>query len=200
MLTDEQLAVRVAAGDELAMRALATRFASMTRSLARDVYAAGLDRDDLDQEAQIALYIAARSWRGGHGLAFASFAREVVRRRLISVVIAARRVKHDLLSFADRVVVLEDGQTVAAVDVLEAANADAYEIIAEREQLRTVVRTIRDGLSPLEREWLVGHVFCGRPYAEDGVDKRADNALQRARRTLTHALAEADAAPLERAA
>lgn len=61
--------------------------------IASDFFAAGMDSDDLAQEALIGAVQARRSWRPGTGCSFGTFERRCMRRRVIDVVETALRSK-----------------------------------------------------------------------------------------------------------
>lgn len=206
-MTDEQAAARAAAGDELAMRALLDRYEGFVASLARFFFDQAADRDDLFQEARLAFFFAVRDYRPDAGATFKSFVSLVVRRHLIDYVKAARRPGRLALTTATRWVV-DDGDEVEAVTLIAAAGAEPDERLAVRDDVRLIVRTVNERLSPLERECLLafmngetmralqarlGHEFStgsldivGRPRP-----KVVENAIGRAQRKVRQALAEA---------
>lgn len=74
---------------------------SVALLVSRDYRFPGADVDDVRQEALIALWDACRSWDPERG-PFEPFARLVVRSRLMSVLRAHLRVKHEVLTRAER--------------------------------------------------------------------------------------------------
>jgi RNA polymerase sporulation-specific sigma factor len=190
VLTDEKLVARARTGDTVAMEVIVVRYEPVARWVAADFYDPSGDPDDLRQEARIGIVKAVRDYQPG-ATAFRHFAFLCCRRQVVTAVMTATRGKHEALTHAVRVSVIDDGERVDAVDQVEAVNAEPAEILAERDQLRTLVAAIRDDLSPLEREWIIAHVFCGERYSGRGTAKVADNALQRARRKMLRALKDA---------
>lgn len=147
-------------------------------TLAREYWIPGADRQDVEQEAMVALWHAARDYRAGHGTTFKTFAKLVIRRHLIECVRAGLRGKHSLLSRAARVAVNDEDEQIAIVELL-AGGRDPADIVVALEEIRAL-RVAIAGLSPLERKGL-GHVVAGVQYRRD---RQVDNAIQRARRKL----------------
>lgn len=222
ILTEEQLAVRAAAGDELAIVALFARYEPVLRALARDFYAPGLELDDLVQEAAFGLYKAVRDWRPAPDAAwFATFARMCITRQLITALKTATRSKHGPLNRAlslDRQLDADDGGGSTLAEVLPApASWDPAQVLADRAELEQLLEVIETRLSPLERECLFAFMAgetmratqlrLGRPLCETSRDEQGrprpkvvENAIDRANRKMRVALVEADAVPLDVAA
>lgn len=183
-MTDVQLVARAQAGDRDAAGELVARFESFVRNLAANFYLPGADRDDVLQEARVALLQAVKNFDPAAGTPFRGFVALVVRRQLASAVIHARRDKRRTVDEALRQVVLEDGP-VPIVDVLEAVDPSALEQLAGREQLADLAHAIRAHLSRLEAYCLLASVN-GVSYDEiaarvGGGEKRVDRAITRAR-------------------
>ncbi|HMA26057.1 MAG: sigma-70 family RNA polymerase sigma factor [Solirubrobacterales bacterium] len=138
----------------------------LAEAIAADFFFPGADRDDVKQEAMVALLEAARSYDPSRG-PFKVLARIVVKRRLRDALKAARARKHELLSAA------------SPLDGTQRAPADVVDLVALRLEVQRIVRASH-ALSPLEREAL-GMSLRGEPYYRD---KRLDNAAQRARKRL----------------
>jgi len=152
----------------------------LARGLASEFFLPGAERDDIEQEALLALVLAARAFDPKRGVSFRSFAKVVIRRRLQTAVTTARRQKHLLLTEAVRSVRDERGQRFDAVDVVASRDPDTHELYEIRARLAELVRGFHEDLSQRERAAVV-HIFNGNPYVGD---KATDNALCRARRKL----------------
>lgn len=197
-MTDEQLAARAHNGDPLAWQALLARYDRLTRHLARGYYTPVGDRADLHQEALIGFTKAVRDYHHTGTPAFRGFLVLCIRRQLQTALTAANRAKHQPLTHAHRTARNDDGDTVEALDLCEAAGADPADRLIERERLDTV-RAALASLSALERAAL-DSVLQGRSYADTermlgypvgGKAKVVDNALARARAKLRAATSEA---------
>lgn len=219
--TDEQLALAAQAGDERAVAELVDRFTGLAYTLARPFATRRSDSDDMRQEALIAITEAAHTYRPDRGAAFKSLAILAIRRQLYTVIVTDNRMmrRPTVAPFElDQVLETDDGDGAAGHDVIaDPTVRDPADIISERDQLQTVVRVIRDEMSPLERESIVGFVFLDETYFEtearildfDGdrpgraryaKAKVVDNALTRARRKLRVALDLPEPRPLGAAA
>lgn len=196
-MTDEQLAVRAAAGDQLAFEALSVRFRPMLRFHSRSLYAAGEEREDFDQAALVGLFEACRDFRTDRGANFRTFANQVVGRLVIDHAKARTRLKHGPLSRAlsldAPMLGAEDEGATTFGEGLDGKTLEPGDVLEQRDELRRLVAAIRGGLSRLEREALVGFVFNGESYAEvearlETNAKTVDNALQRAKRKVADAV------------
>lgn len=213
MLTDEQLVARAQAGDTAAMDAIVARYEAAAIWSARDLYVRDGEREDLNQEARLGVFKAVRDYNPGRSNSFKGFMFLVVRRQVITAVKTATRGKHELLTFAARSAMNDDGDEIAAVELVEDRAAEIVGLLSRRADLATVLHVARYRLSPLERTVLAG-VLNGEQYLElqtrlgrpmsrhaDGSPrpKVVENAWQRVQDKLRRAL-EADAVPLGRAA
>ncbi len=153
--------------------ALWTKHRPLARAIASDFYLPGSERQDVEQEALIGLWEAART----HDDALSPFkvwASIVIRRRLTSCLRAATR--HKQLSLTQSV---RDYDTPYLHQVSDRVD--------DREQLRAVLHAIDNDLTEFQRHCVIG-VATGLSYPEiDGNIKRVDNALMRARAKLREA-------------
>ena len=113
-LPDMVLVRRAKDGDVDAMGELVVRYRSYALSIANDFYFPGGDRDDVQQEALIAITVAVRSYRESRGVPFTPFLGLCVSRWLSSALKMSRREKHHVLNEAARNLVDEDGETASA--------------------------------------------------------------------------------------
>jgi len=157
----------------------------MARGIAREFYIPGADKDDVEQEALIGLWIAARDYEPDKGT-FRSFAALVVRRRLVACVKTATRKKHLVLNAAIRTKIDTEGDTQAIADLLPSLH-QVVDVAESREQLAVVITAIGSDLTEFERECVIG-IATGVDYLALGPYKKVDNALFRARRKLRRSL------------
>lgn len=165
---------------------LIARYAPEVQRMARGLgwYLQGAELEDLEQEALIGLLLAARTHRPELG-PFPAFARLCARRRMTTALRLAKAHKHGSLTFASRVMVNEEGETMPAVEAIPAVFGDPERELAAREALRAVLRAA-EGLTDIERCAVFG-VACGGAYSEFGPFKRVDNASQRGLKKLRRA-------------
>jgi RNA polymerase sigma-H factor len=185
-LPDTILVRRAKEGDVDAMGELVVRYRRYACSIANRFYFAGSDRDDVDQEALIAITVAVHSFRESEGVPFTPFLGLCIHRWLTSALVASRRQKHQLLNEADRHAPDGEGDTFTLAELVPDRRSDPVVVALARERLREIAERFQH-LTAVEREAIVG-VTNGRSYLEidarPGGKKRTDNAVQRARKKL----------------
>ena len=134
--------------------------------ISRGYYIPGSDRDDVEQEALIALWVACKAYSPAEGVPFTSFASIVIKRRLASCLKYASRPSRLALSQAER-----DLERVQAREE-QAGRIELWEIVEASRSLTLLERTA-------VHRFVVGTYDCR--------DKQMDNALTRARRKLREA-------------
>lgn len=188
--TDEDLVVRVRAGDDRALTELLERYRGFARAKARSYFLVGGDREDTAQEAMIGLYKAVRDYLPGHGASFRSFAELCITRQVLTAVKSATRHKHAPLntyvSF-DRPSDSDQDRTIADTVAVE-PEEDPLEQVVSSDEFRRLQTSFDEILSGLETDVLSLYVE-GRSYQEiaDVLGRRVksiDNAIQRIKRKL----------------
>ena len=97
-LADDALAARFQAGDRAALEVLIDRYRRFARAKSRGYFLVGGDADDIEQEALIGLYKAARDFRPEHLASFRAFAELCITRQIITAIKSANRQKHQPLN------------------------------------------------------------------------------------------------------
>lgn len=161
--------------------ALWQRNRGLARSIADGYFWGGAERQDIIQEAEIGLWIAARAWNPNGAATFKTFAALVIRRRLNALLRSALRERQRALNEALTGGVGEDNTLLVE---LVAAPHDVERVVVARDRLDRLTEAV-GRLSPLERE-AVARAANGEPYV--GV-KSLDNALTRARAKIRKAAA-----------
>ena len=167
---------QAAAGDQEAFALLVHRMMPLIHSQIHHCRCAGIENEDLAQEALMGLLAAVRTYREDGGAAFTTYATTCIRNRLLTVV---RRNG----SLADREVPMEDSPELPDV------TADPALRLQEQEELDNLLQKIRTRLTDTEyRVLLLRLSDCS--YAEVAAQlgitaKAVDNAVQRMRRKLT---------------
>jgi RNA polymerase sporulation-specific sigma factor len=190
-------------GDSRAQEVLLRRYEPLVRhTVWRLRLPCRCDRDDIAQEARLALLRAIRAWQPDRG-PFCAFAAHCVRTKTASALTAARARKHQPLSQAlsldwsappstnpfMRAPLDEEGPRTRyslAAPVAQ-ADGDPARAVLVREQL-TAVRAAWPRLTEKERDVLAG-ALDGKSYRQLAADldctvKAIDGALRRARRKL----------------
>ncbi len=191
--SDEDLAGRFQGGDSEALDALLRRYRRFTKSKARGYFLIGGDADDIEQEAMIGLFKAARDFRSDRQSSFRAFAELCVTRQIITAIKGATRQKHQALN---RYVSISSVGTAADHEgdrAMEELLGDRKEIdpadqVANHERFDTMRESMTRMLSSLEVDVLRLYVE-GKSYHEIGVHlnrhvKSIDNALQRIKHKL----------------
>jgi RNA polymerase sporulation-specific sigma factor len=193
-LDDEALVARSQMGDERALAEVLQRYRRFARAKARRYFLVGAGADDIEQEALIGLYKAARDYRDDRQSSFGAFAELCVTRQVISAIKAATRQKHLPLNGYVSISGIRGGDEDAEYrmeallgDFRMADPADDY---ISRETLAGMRRSMSEALSAFEVEVLCLYV-SGTSYHDIGLQlgrrtKAIDNAVQRIKRKLDH--------------
>jgi len=193
-LPDEALSAMARGGDAEAEEVLVKRYTRLVRQLARPLYLAGGDSDDLIQEGMIGLMCGVREYDGTRPAGFRTFAEICIRNRLYSAVRAAARDKHTPLNQS---VPLEipffDGQS-SSYGVIAGENPE--DLVIGREGVEDALSEVRKQLSEFEAK-ILGYYLDGltiREMAEavSRSPKSVDNAVQRIRRKAARRLQRGD--------
>jgi RNA polymerase sporulation-specific sigma factor len=197
-LPDLELLARFHAGSRDACDALLDRYRRFARAKARTYFLVGADRDDVEQEALIGLYKAARDFRPDHDASFRSFAELCITRQILTAIKAATRQKHQALnqyvSFSAEPA--DDGGERSMEDVLplHSVDSDPGDALLEAERFDGLRRRLLEVLSAFEVDVLRLYAE-GRSYQEIGEHldrhvKSVDNAVQRIKRKVELHLVE----------
>ena len=193
--SDDELAARFQSGDDDALVVLVDRYRRFARAKTRGYFLIGADSDDVEQEALIGLYKAARDFRSDRQASFRAFAELCITRQVITAVKSATRRKHQPLNQYVSTSSVRGGEEESertVEDLLEDHNgADPADEVVSRERMAAMRQSMAEMLSGLEVDVL--HLYVeGKSYQEIGDHlgrhaKSIDNALQRIRRKLdTH--------------
>lgn len=195
-LTDQELTARFHGGERLALETLIDRYRRFARAKSRGYFVAGGDANDVEQEALIGLYKAARDFRPELEVPFRAFAELCITRQVISAVKAATRNKHQVLNRSVPLVGVaneEAGERSLEAVLADPRQPDPADQLVRDEGLRSMRLLTAERLSALEVEVLDLFV-AGFSYLEIAQrlgrgTKAIDNALQRIKHKLEPALA-----------
>jgi RNA polymerase sporulation-specific sigma factor len=206
-LPDDELAARFQSGDRDALEALLDRYRRFARAKSRGYFLVGGDADDIEQEALIGLYKAARDFRPEHQASFRAFAELCITRQIITAIKTATRQKHQPLNqyvSISGVRGSEDPGERSVEELLHAHHdADPADRVVSGERMDAMRTSMAEMLSGLEVDVLKLYVE-GKSYQEIGDQlgrhvKSIDNALQRIKRKLDQHLQREAAAEAEAA-
>lgn len=142
------------------------------------------ERDDLVQEGAIGLMDAVAHYDAASGTPFQAYASVCIENRILSALRTQSRQKNLPLNES----VPLDGLEISAA----VSSSDPEDVFFGRERLKSLMDAVRTRLSPLERKVLESYLG-GRSYREIAsrvglTEKSVDNALQRIRRKMSHAV------------
>lgn len=188
---DDTLLRLAAAGDNLAMEQLLTRFKGLVRHKASAMFMAGADGEDVIQEGMIGLFKAIRTFQPDLQVPFAAFASACISAQITDAVRQASRKKHQLLnqsvSLQSLVGSSDLGDERPLGDLLDAASTqDPEQALLNQESMADLRDFIQNHLSPLERQTVLLFIQ-NQSYQQIAGNlsvpaKTVDNALRRARR------------------
>jgi len=205
-LTDIELVARFQGGCQDSLQVVITRYRRFARAKARSYFLVGADSDDVEQEALIGLYKAARDFRPEHQSSFRAFAELCITRQIITAIKTATRQKHQALNQYVSISGSRSGddsgeRTVEELIHVHCHGSDPADRIVADERFDAMRDRLAEVLSPLEVDVLTLYVE-GKSYQDigDQLDrhvKSIDNALQRIKRKLELHLSERAAADHE---
>jgi RNA polymerase sporulation-specific sigma factor len=197
-LGDDELVARFQGGCHDSLRVVIDRYRRFARAKARGYFLVGGDAEDVEQEALIGLYKAARDFRPEHLASFRAFAELCITRQIITAIKTATRQKHQPLNQYVSIsgVRGSDDPTECSVEELlhEHHGADPADRVIADDRFELMRTSMQRMLSSLEVDVLRLYVE-GKSYHEIGEQlgrhvKSIDNALQRIKRKLDQHLAE----------
>jgi RNA polymerase sigma-H factor len=196
-LSDQELVARFHAGDGEAIETLLRRYRSFARRKARSYFLVGSDADDVEQEALIGLYKAARDFRADRQASFRAFAELCITRQIVTAIKTATRHKQQPLNqYVSISTTRPDEEGERSVDKLLGPDpaSDPADQIVSKEGMDEARRSMADLLTALEVDVLRLYVE-GNSYQDISVRlgrhvKSIDNSLQRIKRKVNQRLKE----------
>ncbi len=195
---DRELLDYILEGNEDATKILYEKYEPYIASQAKKFYLyvsnAGLEVNDLKQEGMIALNEAIHGYKDIKDTTFYTYATTCIKRRLISSIIAAKRLKHKFLNESISLDQEVDGNNVSLDNILinESSNPENVMISVERE--RQLFQNLKFLLTDFEYQVfeLKYNNFQYKEIAKllDKEPKAIDNALQRIRVKVSKFLKE----------
>lgn len=192
-MTDNELQVLAVHGDSAAENGLAIRYRRLVRICARPYFLAGGDSEDLIQEGMMGLLSAVREFEPSLGASFKTYAELCVKRRLLSAVKSASRLKHAFLNDGVSLeeILSEESRTLTAYSVETFSRAPEEQVLA-RESKNDFMSSFSRYLSRFEIQ-VLDYYLDGLSYSEIAEScgkpqKSVDNAVQRIRNKLARYL------------
>ncbi len=192
-LTDTELQRLAVKGDSTAENELAIRYLRLVRICSRPYFLAGGDSEDLIQEGMMGLLSAIREYNSDIGSSFKNYVELCVKRRLLSAVKSASRLKHAFLNDGVSLeeILSEESRNLSACGI-EAFSRSPEEQVLARESKNDFISTFSRYLSRFEIKVLELYLD-GLSYSEIAdscakTQKSVDNAVQRIRNKLARYL------------
>lgn len=185
-LTDEELAVLAAAGDDESMARLISAITPIAKAKAASHANARIPDEDLSQEGMLGFLDAVRSFDPSTGVPFRAYAETCISNRILSAVRANFNNKNAALSNA---VPLEFES-----DEITDNRTDPANIISEQYDSEYLVGLLRSDLSDFEKK-VIDLRLQGKSYSAISQklacgEKAVDNALQRIKKKFRSKLSE----------
>jgi len=188
IMTDEQLIMKLRAGEGGITDFIMDKYKFLVRKKAKAMYLLGGENDDLIQEGMIGLFKAVQNYKLDSDASFASFADLCITRQMYSAIKASQRKKHlPLNSYISIYASNIEEDSDAAVPIIDTIKDDIInspeEVLLGKEHVERIENELKDKLSELENRVLYLHLL-GTDYQTiakliDMSPKTVDNALQR---------------------
>ena len=187
-LSDLQLQQMAVSGNREAEEVLVGRYMQLVRACSRPFFLAGGESEDLIQEGMFGLISAIRQFDPENGAAFHTFAEHCIKRRLLSAIRSASRLKHFPLNDGLSLEQLSEDMSVPFAAIPDYIQPSPEELVLARESKEELYSAFRDRLSGLEKKVLdlyldgLSYQDIANRLGKDG--KAVDNAVQRIRRKM----------------
>lgn len=173
-LSDEELAVLAANGDDEAMAHLISAVTPIARAKASGFANARISNEDLIQEGMLGFLDAIKKFDPSKGVPFKAFAEICINNRIISAV---------RMNFNSKNAALSNAVSFESESVEIAANSDPADIISDKFETEYLAELLCSGLSDFEKQ-VIDLRLLGKSYSQIAKElgrseKAVDNAIQR---------------------
>ena len=184
-LNDYELLSQVA-DNEFATEALFEKYKNLIYGIAKKAYIhhqnTGLDMNDLIQEGMIGFSIAINTFDEQKNTTFFTYARTCITRRVISSLVSASRLKHQLLNDSLSVELFDTENNPDTI-ILSDNTSNPEKLLIEDENLKELKKQIKNKLTDLENN-VFDLLTSGFDYKEiadilNKTPKSIDNTLSR---------------------
>lgn len=144
----------------------------------------GLELNDLIQEGMLGLNQALNGFDTTRDVTFYTYAKTCIERKIVSLVVSSRRLKHKILNESISIEIYNDNDEFVNLDkLLSDSSTDPETIMFDNEQNNELIDKIKNQLTPFEQQVFELKInnFNYNEIAEilDKDSKSIDNALQR---------------------
>lgn len=179
-LSDEELAVRAANGDDASMALLIAVVTPIAKAKASGFANARISGEDLVQEGMLGFLDAVKTFDISKGTPFKAYAEACINNRIISAV---------RVNFNNKNAALSNAVSYEAEAADKSDNTtDPANIISEKDETEYLAGLLKDGLSDFEKQ-VVDSRLLEKSYSQIAQElgcseKAVDNALQRIRKKM----------------
>ncbi|MBQ6412030.1 MAG: sigma-70 family RNA polymerase sigma factor, partial [Ruminococcus sp.] len=149
-LSDLQLQQMAVSGNREAEEVLVGRYMQLVRACSRPFFLAGGESEDLIQEGMFGLISAIRQYDPGNGAAFHTFAEHCIKRRLLSAIRSASRMKHFPLNDGLSLEQLSEDMSVPFAAIPDYIQPSPEELVLARENKEELYSAFQNRLSKFE--------------------------------------------------
>lgn len=173
-LSDEEMALLAAAGDDDAMAQLISAVTPIAKAKASNFAKARISNEDLMQEGMLGFLDAVKKFDPSKGVPFRAFAETCINNRIISAV---------RMNFNSKNAALSNAVSFESDTSDIASGGDPADIISDKFETEYLSELLSSGLSDFEKK-VIGLRFRSKSYAQiahelNCSEKAVDNALQR---------------------
>lgn len=184
---DYELLSYVAEQNEEATEILYKKYMPLITSIAKKMYnytsQNGIEISDLIQEGLVGLSRAIREYKDTSDATFYTFAKTCIERKIISAVVATRRLKHKILNDSISLEIDANGKTISIEEFLGDNQANPEYVLLDIENYNELIEKVSNELTDFEMQVFELRIN-GLGYREiaemlDREQKAIDNCLQR---------------------
>ena len=173
-LSDEEMALLAAAGDDDAMAQLISAVTPIAKAKASNFAKARISNEDLMQEGMLGFLDAVKKFDPSKGVPFRAFAETCINNRIISAV---------RMNFNSKNAALSNAVSFESDTSDIASGGDPADIISDKFETEYLSELLSSGLSDFEKK-VIDLRFRNKSYAQiahelNCSEKSVDNALQR---------------------
>lgn len=184
---DYELLSYVQENNEEATDVLYKKYEPLISSIAHKMYRytpkSGIDVNDLKQEGRLGLSKAILEYKDSMNTTFYTFAKTCIERKIITAVIATRRLKHKFLNESLSLNIESDGKSISLDEFLGDNGSNPEYVLLNVENYNYILDKISEELTVLEKQ-VFSLRISGLSYKEIAdilsyKEKVIDNCLQR---------------------
>ncbi len=191
-LNDKEILSYIYENDEVSKEIIFEKYDPLIKTLANKMSITcknvGVDINDLIQEGMIGLNQAINTYKDNKDTSFYTYAKTCIERRMISLIVSTKRLKHKHLNEAIAIDVSEGDESNPFEFLLKDDKNNPEDLLIQEEKKEKLLKKINDELTDYEYRVFSMKVdgFNYKEIAEvlDVSPKAVDNALQRIKKKV----------------